>query len=169
MTEPARPTVHVIGLGSLFQADDAFGPAVVATLRAEWVFPEGVLLTDAGTPGIDLLSLLAGRTHVILVDAVRSGGEAGEVRRFPREDLIRLSPKPRVSGHSLDLRETLLLLDATGDAPGTLTLVGVEPERVGSGFGMTPRVRAAVPEAARAVVGLLEDFGFPSTPKAGVR
>jgi hydrogenase maturation protease len=155
VTEPGPPTVHVIGLGSLFQADDAFGPAVIAALREGWEFPDGVLLTDAGTPGFDLVSLLSGYSHVVLVDAVESGSQAGRVRTFSREEAIRHSSKARLSGHSLDLRETLLLLDATGRVPASVTLVGVEPERVEPGVGMSPSVRDAVPEAAKVVVGLL--------------
>ncbi len=166
-SEPA--TVHIIGLGSPFRADDAFGPAVIEELRAGWSFSGEIRLSDAGTPGIDLLSLLSGRPHVVLVDAVRSGGAAGQVRRFSRDEAIRHASGARLSGHSLDLHETLLLLDATGRAPGSLTLVGVEPLRVEGGIGMTPVVRRAVPEAAKAVVDLLLELGFSPTPRSALR
>lgn len=169
MSESAPARVHVVGLGSLFRADDAFGPAVIEELRAGWDFSEDVLLTDAGTPGIDLLSLLSGRTHVILVDAVRSGAEAGQVRRFSGDEALRHASSARLSIHSLDLRETLRLLDATGQAPRNLMLVGVEPLRVEGGIGLTPPVRQAVPEAARAVVDLLTEIGVPPTPKSALR
>lgn len=169
MTEPSPSRIHVIGLGSLFGADDALGPAVVAALRKGWDFPEGVLLTDAGTPGLDLLTLLSGSRHAVLVDAVASGCDPGRVRTFSREEAMRHAPERRLSAHSLDLRETLLLLEAAGQAPESLTLVGVEPERVDAGIGLTPGVRAAIPEAAEAVVAALTKLGSPPARRAGVR
>ena len=165
----SKPPVRVIGLGSLFRGDDAFGPRVVETLRAGWAFPAGVVLTDAGTPGLDLMVLLSDCRHAVLVDAVKGGGEPGQVRRFSRGEAIGPSPTARLSAHSLDLRETLLLLETTGQAPESVTLVGVEPQRVEAGIGLTPPVGDAVPEAAKAVVDRLVEIGFPPTRRTGLR
>ncbi|MFI5181004.1 MAG: hydrogenase maturation protease [Thermoanaerobaculia bacterium] len=167
--EPAPALVRVIGLGSLFRGDDALGTAVVAELRKGWDFPEGVRVTDGGTPGLDLLTLLSGSRHAVLVDAVASGSEPGSVRTYSREEWMRQTPGRRLSAHSLDLRETLLLLEAAGQAPETVTLVGVEPERVGTGIGLTATVRDAVPAAAEAVVEALTKVGSPPARRAGVR
>jgi len=165
----SKVPVRVIGLGSLFRGDDAFGPRVVDALRAGWDFPAGVFLADAGTPGLDLMVLLSDCRHAVLVDAVKSGGESGRVRRFSRVEAIGTSPTARLSAHSLDLRETLLLLETTGQAPESVTLVGVEPQRVDAGIGLTPSVSRAVPEAAKAVVDLLVEIGFPPTRRTGLR
>lgn len=169
MSDDAKPAVLVIGLGSPFRADDAFGPAVVAALREGWDFSAGVRLADGGTPGLDLLALLSGAPHVLVVDAVSSGGEPGTLRIFRKEDLLRQAPSRRVSAHSVDLPETIRLLERAGLSPETVALVGVEPASVEAGRPMSPVVRAAVPEAAKAVVRLLAEFGCPSTPRAGLR
>ncbi|HQR45844.1 MAG TPA: hydrogenase 2 maturation endopeptidase, partial [Thermoanaerobaculia bacterium] len=73
------------------------------------------------------------------------------------------------SGPALDLAETLLLLDLAGPAPGSVTLIGVEPESVEAGRPMSPAVRAAVPEAVHAVLARLEEIGVGAVPRGGVR
>ncbi len=169
MTGSSKPSVRVIGLGSLFRGDDAFGPRVVEALRAGWDFPSGVLLTDAGAPGLDLTTLLSDCRHAVLVDAVKGGAGPGRVLTISRLDAITPSPEARLSAHVLDLRETLLLLRTTGLAPESVTLVGVEPQRVDAGIGLTPPVGGAVPEAANAVVDLLAEMGFPPTRRTALR
>ena len=69
--------VLVLGLGNVLLGDDGVGAAAVARIERDYRVPPGVRLEDGGTLGLSLLDLLAESDHVILVDAVRADGAAG--------------------------------------------------------------------------------------------
>jgi hypothetical protein len=46
-------------------------------------------------------------------------------------------------------------------------LIGVVPERVAKGVGLTPRVRESVPAVVADVIERLRALGFPPTPRPG--
>jgi hydrogenase maturation protease len=157
--------IAVIGLGNVLMGDDAVGPYVVACLEAHYDFPPGVELIDAGTPGHELAVHLEGRDAVIVVDAVGAPGEPGKVVLYEGDDVAG-RPLPAVaSSHEPGLRDALLSLDFSGRGPRQTLLVGVVPESVGLGTGLSRPVQRSVPEAERAVVRGLARFGAAATPK----
>ncbi len=155
--------VAVLGLGNVLMQDDALGPYVVRTLLASHEFGEGVSVIDAGTPGLDLTPFLLGRRAVIVVDTVKGEGP-GTLRLVRRDELLATAPGPRTSPHDPGLKEAMLLLEFRGDAPEEFLLVGVVPGEVGTGTGLTPAVREAVPRAAAAVIEELGRLGHPPRP-----
>ncbi len=69
------PKVAVFGCGNLLLGDDGFGPAVIAELEKEYIFPRNVTLEDVGAGMGEYLfdSLLASDLApdlLILLDAV---------------------------------------------------------------------------------------------------
>jgi hydrogenase maturation protease len=149
----------VLGLGNVLMGDDAFGPFVVRVLESGWEFPPEVLVQDLGTPGLDLAPWLTDVDLAIVVDAVSASGAPGTVLTYARADLFRRAPGPRLGPHEPGLHEALLSAELAGTAPRDLWIVGVVPERVATGPGLTPAVRAAVPAGAEAVVRLLGEHG----------
>jgi hydrogenase maturation protease len=71
----------VIGIGNRLRGDDALGPIVADALRERLSVP----VREHTGESLSLIAEWSGAESVILVDAVRSGGEPGEIRRF---DLI---------------------------------------------------------------------------------
>ncbi len=157
---PGEAAVRVLGLGNVLMGDDALGPWVVHHLASRWELPAGVEAVDVGTPGLDLTPYLAGARTVIVVDTVKSGGAPGEVRLYRKAELLAHPPQPRVSPHDPGLVECLLALDFAGIGPPEVLLVGVIPDRVGKGTGLSAALAAAVPRAAGAVVEELTRLGL---------
>ena len=158
--------VRVLGLGNVLMGDDALGPWVVEELLARWEFPEGVSVVDVGTPGLDLTPYLADADTILLVDTVKADAPPGTLRIYDREQLLRHPPPPRLSPHDPGLTEALLSLDFAGAAPRDIVLIGVVPERVAKGVGLTPRVRQSVPAVVAEVIERLRALGFSPTPRA---
>ena len=154
------PLVRVVGLGNVLMGDDALGPWVIHHLSTTYELPADVELVDAGTPGLDLTPYLSGAPVVVLVDTVKSYGAPGDLRLYRKEQLLKLVPQPRLSPHDPGVTETLQLLELAGDAPSEFLLVGVIPEAVGTGVGLTPPVRAAVASAAELVLLELVRLGI---------
>src|SRR6266508_490834 len=69
--------IRVLGIGNVLMGDDGFGPYVVEALGARYEFPDNVSVIDVGTPGLDLAPFLIGADAIIVIDTVRSDGEAG--------------------------------------------------------------------------------------------
>jgi hydrogenase maturation protease len=161
--------VAVIGIGNVLAGDDAVGPHVVKVLEARYELPEDVQVIDAGTPGYDLTAFLVGQDAVVLVDAVKAKGAAGELRTFDKAALLEKKPILAMSPHEPGVREALLNADFMGVCPPTVRLVGVVPGATGTGIGLSAEVRAAVPAAVAAVARELAALGVALRERAPPR
>jgi hydrogenase maturation protease len=164
---PRQPRrVVLLGLGSVLMGDDAFGPWALKQLEARWELPPEVELLDAGTPGPELGHYLLGLDALVVLDTVRGGGRVpGRVLAYRREQILAHQPAPRMSPHDPSLKDALLTADLAGDPPDEVLLVGVVPERVELGAGLSPAVRAAWGEVEAAVVGELRRLGLVVEPR----
>jgi hydrogenase maturation protease len=151
--------VSVIGIGNVLAGDDAVGPHVVRVLEARYELPDHVQVIDAGTPGYDLTAFLVGQDAVVLVDAVRTGGAAGQVLAFDKAALLEKKPILALSPHEPGVREAILNADFMGVTPPVVRLVGVVPEATSTGIGLSQAVRATVPAAVEAVARELSALG----------
>jgi hydrogenase maturation protease len=155
--EPAP--ILVLGLGNLLLSDDGLGPAVLEQLAnsfSDWT--SEVELMDGGTQGLALLGQLAGRRAVIIVDALQLGAAPGTVHRLTLNELREISPGRANSGHEGNAGELLGAAQLLGDLPDRLFVVGVEPERIATGIGLSESVRRAMPAAMDQVKCLLSQL-----------
>jgi hydrogenase maturation protease len=143
--------IAVIGIGNVLTGDDAVGPTVVKLLEAAYEAHEDVLVVDAGTPGFELTTFLAGLEAVVLVDALKARGTPGELRVLGKDELLARAPVLATSLHEPGVREALLQSAFAGTAPPVARLVGIVAGSVETGIGLTPAVRAALPRAVAAV------------------
>ena len=79
----------VIGCGNLNRSDDAAGVRVIQQLRLDFgdALPPSVTLFDAGTGGMEVMFKARGARGLIVVDACRSGSEAGAVFCLPGSEI----------------------------------------------------------------------------------
>jgi hydrogenase maturation protease len=79
----------IIGCGNLNRSDDAAGVRVIQRLRERYgtALPAGVRLFDAGTGGMDVMFQVRGAAALVIVDACRSGSEAGAIFRLPGSEI----------------------------------------------------------------------------------
>lgn len=154
------PAVTVFGLGNILMADDGLGPYVIKVLEAEYVFAADVEILDAGTPGLELSTILEDSGALIIVDTVRSDDAPGQVKTYRRDDILKHPPAQRITPHDPGLKETLLVLELQGETPPEVFVVGVVPDSVEYGIGLSEKVRAAVPAAVAAIVQELARLGY---------
>ena len=159
--ETGAPLVRVLGLGNVLMGDDALGPWVIHRLEATYVFPPEVEVVDVGTPGLDLVPYVAGPCGIILVDTVHAKDAApGTVKLYDRDALVKFGPKPRLSPHDPGVTDAILAVEMAGKPPAFVTLVGVVPDSVKAGVGLTPPLQDAVARAADEIVVDLLARGF---------
>jgi hydrogenase maturation protease len=156
--------VAVLGLGNVLMLDDALGPYAVRLLEARYAFPDGVIVQDLGTPGLDLHPYLRGQGAVIFVDTVGAAGAPGELRLYRRDEILKHPPPARVSPHDPGVKEALLSLEFATGGPSDVLLIGVIPEVVDAGVGLSPAVRGALPAVEAEILAELERLGRAATP-----
>lgn len=109
-------------IGSPFGAD-RIGRWIAARLAAgELVDTRCVHIEYLDRPGAGLLERLRPWSRVILIDALRGGGEPGRVRLIEPQELDR---DAGLSSHGLGVAEALALGQALGELPERLYLLGI--------------------------------------------
>ena len=152
--EPAP--VLVLGLGNTLLTDDGFGPALVERLRgSEDRWNGQVEFVDGGTQGLALLGQLAGRRALIILDALTTGALPGTIHRFTLSELNTVTPVRGASVHEGNAGELLNATQLLGELPDRLFVVGVEPQEIRTGLGLSSPVQDALPRAAHQVAHLL--------------
>src|SRR5581483_8111682 len=159
--EPPRGTV-VVGLGNPLMGDDGLGLVALELLRDGWVMPPDVELVDGGTWGLNLLPIIEDAHDVLLIDAIDTGAAPGTETVIPRERLPRYLAT-KISPHQVDLHDVLALAELRGTLPDRTTAIGLEPQRVEFGVGLSPLVAARLDALVERVVSRLAAWGYACT------
>jgi len=142
--------IIVLGLGNVLCGDDGLGPAVVARMARDSVC-DGVELLDGGTLGLSLLPILAGAHVAVLVDAIRHGdAKPGTLVRIDG-DAVLPAVRERLSVHQIGVADLLDAARLTGRYPAELVLLGLVPESLELGVGLSESVQRNVPRLIEAV------------------
>jgi hydrogenase maturation protease len=155
-----RVPILVLGLGNLLCADDGAGVRAIEWLQAHHRVPPGVRVLDGGTLGLALLPHLELCERAILVDAVLACAPPGSLVRI-EGDQVPLAAAQRLSPHQVGVVDLLTSARLTGRSPVELVLLGVVPERIELGVGLSPAVQASIPELAQSVLRECARLGHP--------
>lgn len=140
--------ILVLGIGNLILKDEGIGVHVVQALEEQGLPPE-VEVIDGGTATMDLLSVIYESERIIVIDALKAGGEPGTVYRCLAEDLAEASDRP-LSLHQVGLLDVLGMARQLG-GNASVTIIGIEPKEISWGLELTEEVQAAVPKVIEAV------------------
>jgi hydrogenase maturation protease len=156
----------VLGLGNPLMGDDGLGLAALARLQEGWDVP-GVEFVDGGTWGMNLLPLVEESSHLLLLDAIRSGDSPGTLVEWERKQLPRyLSLK--LSPHQIDLREILALAEWRDTMPAEIVAIGLAPRDVIMATRLSPEVEAGLDQVVEAALRRLNRWGYGAERKAAL-
>lgn len=149
----------VLGLGNTIMSDDGIGPKVIRQLQEEDGLPDGVVLLDGGTLGLDLLPHFEAVERLILVDAVETGNEPGTVVRLSGDE-VPAALETKLSPHQMGLKDLLAVARLMECLPREIVLIGVQPQSLEMDTELTPVVASRLPELAgmvrREIVAMLD-------------
>jgi hydrogenase maturation protease len=154
----AQRQITILGVGNLLFTDEGLGIHVIERLQTEFVFPEHVSLVDGGTLGLSLLGVVTAADDLIIVDAIRNGGDPGTLYRTEGDDVpYRVMAKNSL--HQVDLLETMTLCRVLDQFPD-MVIIGVEPVDIESmGIELTPIVASRVEPVIEMVLKELDRLG----------
>lgn len=145
--------VLILGIGNMLLSDEGLGLKVVEDLQRRYLLPAEVTVIDGGTMGLDLLPYLDDRTHLFIVDAIRSDQEPpGSIRRLDLDDPPAYF-RTKISPHQLGISDVLAVAAMNGTLPGKIVLFGAVPKSLSTGLDLSPEVSQSV----RRLSGLITD------------
>jgi hydrogenase maturation protease len=144
----------ILGIGNLLLADEGVGVHAAQALMKKDM-PEGVAVLDIGTAILEALPELEQADRVIVIDAVLAGKEAGTVYRIPYDDCEK--PMQIASVHGFDLSRVLAM--TSRETPPSVTVIGVEPARIGWSLELSPSVAEALDTVLQTVEAEMRDTG----------
>lgn len=154
--------ITVLGIGCTLLADQGFGVHVLQQLQRRYNFPDHVQLVDGGLIGVGLVGILAQSRHVIAIDAVRNGGQPGQLYRLQgRRILERLNRKNHVQ--QVDFLEALAHCQALDQPPETV-LIAIEPQETNQTVcELTPLIQSRIDDVVAQVLDELSGLGVTVT------
>ncbi len=140
------PSTLIVGLGNTLMRDDGVGIFILQELET-LPHPPQVQLANCGSDLLKILSHFNHQQRIILIDAVEMGESPGTVRYFSREEIMQM-PGQSQAAHQLSAIETIRLLESLYPEfrKAEIQLIGIQPERVEVGEGLTPSVERAARE-----------------------
>ena len=149
-------SVLVACVGNIFLGDDGFGSHVAAALSRR-TMPDGVRVEDFGIRSVHLVyELMDGYDVLVLVDTVgRQTGPPGTLYVIEPDLAERDAGDALLDPHDLAPGNALELAPLLGGSVDRILVVGVQPETLEDGIGLSDAVTAAVEPAADLVLDVV--------------
>jgi len=148
--------VMVLGLGNILLSDEGVGIKVVEELQRRYDISDFVEIIDGGTMGMELLPYFDERSHILIVDAVRTDNKPGTI--------VRIDDPPaffstKTSPHQIGLADVLGAAAITDNLPRNIILFGIEPKEMSTGLDLSPEVAQNLSRLVDMVVAELKTIG----------
>lgn len=149
----------VLGIGNLIMTDDGIGVRVVHELTRRYQFPAEVTVLDGGTLGLDLLPYLEEVARLLIIDAVMVGEPPGTVVRMTGDQIPAVFAT-KLSPHQMGLQDLLAVAELLGHRPADMVLLGVQPEDIELGDGLSPSVAVTLEPIIASSLAVLAAWGI---------
>jgi hydrogenase maturation protease len=144
--------ILLIGIGNEYRSDDGVGLLVVRGIRNKPLLD--VTIKEESGEGAALIDAWQGFQNVIIVDAVSSGANPGNIYRIKAEREHMPAKFFHYSTHAFSLAEAVELARVTGRLPVNLLVYGIEGKTFSAGTRISPVVQRA---AKKVMEQILED------------
>jgi hydrogenase maturation protease len=139
----------VLGVGNELLGDEGIGVHVVRELAGQnFTFP--VEIIEAGTVP-DCWQREEPVSKLIVIDAVRGGGEPGAIYRFSPGD-VEFETCLTTSIHQLSFVDSLKLSEISGNKPEEIVIIGVEPKKITWGTELSDELRSRISDVVKTVL-----------------
>ena len=112
--------------------------------------PQGTKIIDGGTSP-DLPYYLKDVDKLIIIDAVKAGGQPGTIYRFHPNDL-NIESEGAISVHELSVEQSLRTMRLMGREPKETVIIGIEPKEIDWGTELSAELQQKIPEIINIVL-----------------
>lgn len=149
--------VLVLGLGNILLSDEGAGVKAIEELQNRYNCSGGVEFVDGGTIGFELLPYFEGRSHILIIDAVKTGLKPGTIVRIEDPPAYFSS---KTSPHQIGLADVMGIAVITDIMPKNITLFGIEPKQLSTGLDLSTEVARNLSQLVDMVVEELKTIGI---------
>lgn len=161
--------IGIIGIGNLLCGDEGFGIHTINYLEENFIFPDSVVLKDAGTAGIYMSPFLEECDPVIVVDVVDIDAEPGSMHYYDVNDVKLGNIQTKMSPHQLGLLEILEICKLRDAAPDSVEFFCVVPADLDTNLELSALVAPRVPEIADKILTRLKEMGVDVQKREAVQ
>ena len=153
---PSFLNVLVLGLGNILLSDEGAGIKAVEEFNRRYDVSDAVEIVDGGTMGFELLPYFEGRSHVLIIDAVKTGKKPGSIVRID-DPPVYFSTK--TSPHQVGLSDVMSAAAITDTLPPYIVLFGIEPYQLTTGLHLSGDVARNISRLVDMVAAELKIIG----------
>jgi len=154
--------VLVLGLGNILLSDEGAGVKAVEELERRHDCSSAVQIIDGGTMGLELLPYFEERSHILIIDAVKTGKKPGTIVRIDDPPAYFRS---RTSPHQIGLADVLGIAAITDNLPRNITLFGIEPKQLSTGLSLSDEISQNLSRLVDMIAAELDTIGVKVKPK----
>ncbi|RLE50204.1 MAG: hydrogenase maturation peptidase HycI [Candidatus Methanomethylicota archaeon] len=144
--------IVIMGIGNELRRDDALGVIIARELKRKLKGIKNVLVIDCGEVPENFLGVIERfkPTHVIIIDAIEIGAEPGTLGIISGDQVMHY---PTISTHRISPH---ILISYIEEIVGAKTIIiGIQPENIDFGEGLTERVMLSVKEITKMLANLI--------------
>lgn len=156
--EEGEPEIVVLGLGNRLRRDEGLGVCALERLYARYILPPGVQIVDGGVLGLELLAYVESARRLLVLDAALTDGEPGSLLRLEGDEAPAYLGM-RASPHEIGLPDLLAVAQLQGRRPESVVILGMQPETIELGWGLTPAVASRLDRLVDAAAAQLAAWG----------
>jgi hydrogenase maturation protease len=149
--------IAVLGIGNLLMKDEGIGVHLVQKLE-EMGSHSNVTFIDGGTNPDTLFLLYNDIDKLLIIDAAKAGGTPGTLYRFTADE-IELGSAP-ISLHELGLANGLQMMELLNNKPESITIIGIEPEKIDFGLELSPQIKRNIPLYLETVIREINEMNM---------
>ena len=149
--------ILILGIGNILLSDEGAGVKAVEELQNRYDCSDAVEIVDGGTIGFELLPYFENRSHILIIDAVKTGNKPGTIVRI--DDPPAFFQK-KVSPHQIGLADVMGMAVITDNMPQNIALFGIEPKELSTGLELSPEVAGNLSQLVDMVVDELKAIGI---------
>jgi len=139
-----KKNVVAVGLGNPLMGDEGIGGLIISRFQAQADKYPSVDFIDAGTGGMSLLHIIAGRKKAVLIDCACMETEPGTIKRFTPADVKSVKKLQHQSLHEADVLKITELARRLGQLPQQVVILGIEPEKIEPGQKLSDTLSSKV-------------------------
>ncbi len=144
--------IKVLGIGSPF-GDDQVGWKVVDSLQTSYCDPR-ITIKKLDRPHLRLLDEIGDAEIVYIIDAMKSGGLPGEIRRLTLDDINTVNLQ--ISTHDFGVIQSLQLAAALNQLPKQVILFGIEIGEISQNDTLSEGIHHAISKTATKLIDELQ-------------
>ncbi len=148
----------IIGIGNLILKDEGFGVHFINLLRKKYIFKGDIRLIDGSTLGYGLLDDIFNLDNIIVIDALKTDEEPGNIFRFDAGNLpVNLMKK---TAHDVEFIDVITMCSLQGHNP-KITIFAISPEDISNvGTDISSPLKNAIPRLESLVLKEIKPVGI---------